>query len=222
MASIELVSVSKTFGGRRILKDFSLGIARGERVVLRGPSGCGKTTILRLIAGLETLEAGQVFLRGRLVAKAGRNLVEPEHRKLGMVFQDLALWPHMSVARHLEFALRYAEHIRPQERADAVRDMLQLTQLSELRALKPGELSGGQQQRVGLARALVAHPDILLMDEPLSSLDEHLRENLRDEISRLHDKLGFTLLFVTHDPREATGLAARTVELQSRCDGRTA
>jgi iron(III) transport system ATP-binding protein len=180
-----------------------------------GPSGCGKTTMLRLLAGLEVPTSGAISIDGRLVAERGRNLVEPEQRHIGMVFQDLALWPNMTVYEHLAFALRYDRRNKPTDRPVRIGEVLDMVRMSDRAQAKPGELSGGQQQRVALARALVANPTIVLMDEPLSSLDPELNLHLRREILRLHAELGFTLVFVTHRVEEADEVGSRIIAMRA-------
>ena len=211
MSAIELRSVSKAYNGRPVLNRISASVERGERVVLLGPSGCGKTTVLRLVAGLEVPDAGTIIVDGTHVATAGRNLVEPAQRHIGMVFQDLALWPHMTVSQHLEFALRYDLRTKPAHRPARVREVLEMVRMADRAQAKPGELSGGQQQRVALARALVANPAVVLLDEPLSSVDLELNLHLRREILRLHAELGFTMIYVTHDREEAAELGTRVI-----------
>ena len=210
MSLIALQEVSKDFGRRRVLHAFTLGVSAGERVALLGPSGCGKTTVLRLLAGFEVPTEGQVEIGGVRASAAGRILVPPERRMLGMVFQDLALWPHMTVSGNLEFGLR-GQHVPAAERARRIEEMLERVELLEYAGVKPATLSGGQQQRVALARALVLRPQALLMDEPLASLDAELNLRLREEILNLHRALNFALLYVTHDREEAFGLADRVV-----------
>ncbi len=212
MSMIELRRVSKDYNGHRIINDVSLKVER-ERVVLFGPSGCGKSTVLHLIAGLVIPDSGEVLIDGEIVATAKGNLREPEKRGIGMVFQDLALWPHMTVAENIEFGLR-AKHIPPNKRKERVRETIDLVRLGDYLNSKPAELSGGQQQRVALARTLVLAPPIVLMDEPLSTLDEALNLQLREEIMRLHRDLGFTLVYVTHNREEAQQLSTRTIYLR--------
>jgi iron(III) transport system ATP-binding protein len=207
---LELDSVHLTYGERVAVDGVSLTINEGERIVILGPSGCGKTTVLRLLAGLAVPDRGRVLISGRLAAAEGRLLIEPEQRGLGMVFQDLALWPHLTVTGNLDLGLR-ARGVPRAERKPRVKSMLELVELTELAAAKPGELSGGQQQRVALARALVLEPRALLMDEPLSNLDLELNRRLQEEILGLQTRLGFTLVYVTHDRDEAFGLATRIV-----------
>jgi iron(III) transport system ATP-binding protein len=211
---IVLERVRKSYGATSVLEDFSLAVEKGERLVLLGPSGCGKTTVLRLIAGLETPDGGRVLLRGAVASEAGRLTIPPQNRGVGMVFQDLALWPHMSVEENVGFALKIAG-MPAAERKERVAKLLETTGLAGLGGRMPSQLSGGQRQRVALARALAPEPDILLLDEPLSSLDEALSARLRRQILSLHERLGFTLVHVTHDRREAEELATRTVTLLS-------
>ena len=210
MKLLELDSVHLAYGERVAVDGVSLTINEGDRIVILGPSGCGKTTVLRLLAGLAVPDRGRVLISGRLAAADGQLLIEPEQRGLGMVFQDLALWPHLSVTGNLDLGLR-ARGVPRVERKPRVKSMLELVELTELAAAKPGELSGGQQQRVALARALVLEPRALLMDEPLSNLDLELNRRLQEEILALQARLGFTLVYVTHDRDEAFGLATRIV-----------
>ncbi len=216
MNIVEIQRVSKRYGRQAVLRDFSLAAGPGERVVILGPSGCGKTTVLRLIAGFEAPDTGQVLLGGQPVSRKGRILVPPEARNLGMVFQDLALWPHLTVRGNLEFGLR-ARHVPRAERTRRIRETLERVGLGGLEERRPAALSGGQQQRVALARALVLAPRLLLMDEPLSSLDLDLNLRLRREILALHEALGFTLLYVTHDREEAFDIATRVVLMHRGC-----
>jgi iron(III) transport system ATP-binding protein len=214
MSAIELRTVTKTYGERAAVDRISMSVERGERAVLFGPSGCGKTTVLRLIAGLEVPNFGAVDIDGRRVAESGRNLIAPERRRVGMVFQDLALWPHMTVHEHLAFALRFDMQCKVADRSDRIRQILEIVQLADRAQTRPAELSGGEQQRVALGRALVTYPAIVLMDEPLSSLDEELSLHLRREVLRLHAQLGFTLLYVTHSREEAAGLGSRIIGMR--------
>ena len=210
---IEMRAVSKDYNGRRVIDNVSLKVETGERVVLFGPSGCGKSTVLHLIAGLVIPDSGEILIDEDLVARAYRNLREPEQRGIGMVFQDLALWPHMTVGENIEFGLK-AKRIPYEQRAQRVREMIDLVRLGDYLKARPGELSGGQQQRVALARALALAPRILLMDEPLSTLDDELNNQLREEILRLHSDLGFTLVYVTHSRVEAKELGTRTIHIR--------
>jgi len=210
---IKIEDVYKSYGGLPALRGVDLEINRGERLVVLGPSGCGKTTLLRLIAGFIVPDRGRIWLDGLLVAEGGRLLVEPENRKIGMVFQDLALWPHMTVFRNLEFGLK-ARRIPGPKRKDRILNMLGKVQMMDYAARFPNELSGGQQQRVALARALILEPKVLLMDEPLSNLDYDLNRLLREEILRLQEELGITILYVTHDLDEALFLGTRIVVME--------
>ena len=186
--------------------------------MLFGPSGCGKTTVLRLLAGLEIPEQGAIRIDGRVVASAGKNLVPPEKRDLGMVFQDLALWPHMTVQQNLMFGLN-ARGILKREAHIRVREMLHRVGLEGRIDAKPHQLSGGEQQRVALARALVSRPSILLMDEPLSSLDDERKDAIVSDLLGLQSQFGFTLVYVTHDRVETGLLASRVCQMR---DGRVA
>ena len=212
MSAIEFRSVDKIYRGRRVIDALSFIVEAGERIVLFGPSGCGKSTTLLLIAGLVAPDAGEIRIDGKVVSTAGRIHVAPQSRGIGMVFQDLALWPHMSVAENIGFGLR-ARRIPAAERQRRIYDIASLVGLGDYLDARPGELSGGEQQRVALARALVLQPRFLLMDEPLSNLDTALGRRLRGEILRLHAMLGFTLVYVTHDREEAEEIGTRSIEL---------
>jgi ABC-type Fe3+/spermidine/putrescine transport system ATPase subunit len=195
-----------------VLQDISITINAGERLVLVGPSGCGKTTILRLIAGLIQPDRGTVSVNGIIASNAGHILIPPGKRNLGMVFQDLALWPHLTVAGNLDFVLK-AKGLSKIARQQQIEKMLKLVSLTGLDARKPAELSGGQQQRVALARALAPQPKLLLMDEPLASLDQDLNMTMRQEVLRLQQELKFTLVYVTHNREEANYLATRQIKI---------
>lgn len=213
MSQIEFRGVSKLYTSRPAVQGVSLQIEREERAVLFGPSGCGKTTLLRLLAGFLMPDEGSILLDGETVATAGKNLREPEERNMAMVFQDLALWPHLSVKGNLEFGLK-ARKVSAPQREKRIREVLELIGLGPLLDAKPHQLSGGEQQRVALARALVLQPVTLLMDEPLSSLDEERRKDLAEEIVRLQEHLRFTLVYVTHGREEASTIATRVIELR--------
>lgn len=214
MSMIEFRNVSKEYQGRRVVDALSFRVEAKERVVLFGPSGCGKSTVLHMIAGLIIPESGDILIEDELVATAKKSLREPAARGIGMVFQDLALWPHMTVAENIEFGLK-AKHMPTSGRARRIKEMADLVGLSDYLNAKPGELSGGQQQRVALARTLAVAPKIVLMDEPLSNLDEVLNVQLRKEILRLHGDFGFTLVYVTHNREEAEALGARLLYLRN-------
>jgi iron(III) transport system ATP-binding protein len=207
--AVEVQHLSHRYGQQPVLDDLSLSVRPGEFVALLGPSGCGKSTLLRALAGLLKPETGRMRLLGQPVFDAALNLwVGPEHRGLGMVFQDYALWPHMSVAQNVGFPLQVRN--TPASTRDArVQQALARVRLQDLAHRKPGELSGGQQQRVGLARAIVADPQVLLFDEPLSNLDAGLREALGREIATVVKSLQAAAIYVTHDRNEALGLADR-------------
>jgi ABC-type Fe3+/spermidine/putrescine transport system ATPase subunit len=206
-AKLVLDRLSFRFGKELAVDNLSLTIPAGEFLSLLGPSGCGKTTILRLIAGLLIPSAGTIAADGREISSASRVL--PAHqRRMSMIFQNYALWPHMTVAENVAFGLKLqragAEAIEA-----GVSNALEMVRLASLRDRYPAELSGGQQQRVALARAIALKPSILLFDEPLSNLDAALRDEMRDEIRRTHDAFGMTSLYVTHDQSEAMSISDR-------------
>ncbi|MGE0970595.1 ABC transporter ATP-binding protein [Klebsiella sp. WOUb02] len=213
LTGIKLEGVSFAFGANTVLNNIDLHIEAGSIVALLGPSGCGKSTLLRLLAGLTVPASGEIRFGDRLVAKAGWGMA-PEQRDIGMVFQDYALWPHMTVAQNIAFPLRM-RGVPRSERQQRVSAALARVGLSGFAERKPSGLSGGQQQRVALARAIVAEPRVLLFDEPLSNLDSELRESLCIEMSRLLRQLGITAVYVTHDRREAELLADRIVHLSA-------
>ncbi|MCE9992900.1 ABC transporter ATP-binding protein [Enterobacter asburiae] len=213
LTSITLKGVSYAFGSNTVLNQIDLHIEAGSVVALLGPSGCGKSTLLRLLAGLAQPADGELHFGDRLVAKAGW-LLPPEARDIGMVFQDYALWPHMTVAQNVAFPLTM-RNIPRREREPRVTRALTRVGLAEFAGRKPAGLSGGQQQRVALARAIVAEPRILLFDEPLSNLDSELRGSLCQEMATLLRQLGTTAVYVTHDRREAEILADRIVHLSA-------
>ena len=197
----------KRFGGRAAVDHVDLAVARGEFFCVLGPSGSGKSTLLRLLAGLETPDAGAIRLAGRAVAGSGR-MVPPEERGVAMVFQSYALWPHMDVLQNVAFVVEAGGASRREARARA-QAALATVELSAFAERRPAALSGGQQQRVALARCLASNADVLLMDEPLANLDPHLRETMENELSRIHDASGATTVYITHDQREAMALADR-------------
>ena len=203
MSSLEFTSVRKTFGPTLALDDFTLSLSPGEFVSLLGPSGCGKTTALRIAAGFERSDSGNVSLDGRDLSRV------PAHkRNMGMVFQSYSLFPNLDVRRNIAFGLR-TRGVGREEADKRVGDMLDVVQLVGLENRYPHQLSGGQQQRVALARALAVRPEVLLLDEPLSALDARVRSSLRDEIRRIQRELGITTLFVTHDQDEALAVSDR-------------
>ena len=198
--------------GRRLVGPVDLELAAGEHALLVGPSGCGKTTLLRAIAGLATPSAGSVELFGERASEAGRLLIGPARRGIGMMFQGGALWPHMSARRTLEFTMKSAGKRPSRER---VAELLGLVQLEGFESRLPASLSGGEAQRLSLARAMACEPRILLLDEPLGPLDQGLRRDLLARIGELHRAQGWTLVHVTHDPEEAAEQADRTVTLSA-------
>lgn len=207
MASVELRDISKSFGARKkavpVVRSLSLNVRDGELLVIVGPSGCGKTTLLRIIAGLEAPDSGEVLIGGASMAG-----VAPKDRDVAMVFQDYALYPHMTVRKNMGFGLK----MRKTPRAEIDRRVGETARrlgIEHLLDRKPGLLSGGEQQRVALGRAVVREPNVFLLDEPLSNLDARLRAEMRREIKSLHRRLGTTMIYVTHDQDEAMGLAAR-------------
>ena len=212
---IRIENLSKIYNNEKIFENFSLIIERGERIVLFAKSGSGKTTLLRMIAGLEACDAGRILLDDVLLTKEKNIIVPPEQRGVGMVFQDLALWPHLRVGENITLALK-VKGVRAKERQQALEMMLQKVGLEGFADKKVYELSGGEQQRVALARTLIVKPKIILMDEPLSSLDRELALMLRAEILRLQQEYGFTLLYVTHNKEEAEFLATRIIEFKGR------
>lgn len=211
---LHLKNVRKKFGERNVVDDVSIEVAAGEIVALLGASGSGKTTILRLVAGLEKLDAGEIWLAGQCVSANGRNLVPPHKRKIGFVFQDLALWSHLTVEGNLNFVLGSVGVERKERHSRAI-EMLRLMRIEQFAKSYPNRLSGGEQQRVALARALVTRPQLLLFDEPLSSLDPELKSVLLAELKQWLKKLEITTVYVTHDHAEARYLARRIVKLEN-------
>ncbi len=202
-ADVVIDGVEKTFGTHTVLKDINLKIADGEFFILLGPSGCGKTTLLRILAGLVDQTAGQLYIGGKEVSA-----LSPRARNIAMVFQDYALYPHMTIEENIGFPLRMAK-VPVKERKDEVMKVAQLLRIEDYLANKPKELSGGQRQRVAIGRALVRSPSVLLMDEPLSNLDAKLRTSMRFEIRRIQRQTKLTTIFVTHDQIEAMTMGDR-------------
>ena len=213
MASVELRGLTRRYGTQAVVDNVSLTIPHGALVCLLGPSGCGKTTTLRLIAGFVEPSEGEILVAGRVVSSPAKTL-PPEQRKMSMIFQSYALWPHMTVGENIAYGLT----LRKLDRsliAKKVAAILNTTRLTALVDRYPGELSGGQQQRVALARSLVVEPETLLLDEPLSNLDANLREEMRFEIRRLHDAYRYTTVYVTHDQAEAMTTADQIAVMNS-------
>ena len=206
--AIEFRNVTKKFGETLVVDDLSLEIDDGEFVVLLGPSGCGKTTTLRMLAGLESVSAGDIYINGERI-----NDVQTQHRDLAMVFQSYALYPHMSIAENIAYPLRVRK-LGKDERIKRVNDVARMLEIEALLDRKPRQLSGGERQRVALARAIVREPRAYLMDEPLSNLDARLRVQMRGELKRLQHQLGTTTIYVTHDQAEAMTLATRVAVMK--------
>jgi lactose/L-arabinose transport system ATP-binding protein len=209
MASVELLDVAKSYGAVPVIENLNLSIDDGKFTVFVGPSGCGKSTLLRMIAGLEPITRGEVRIDGRRVNEA-----DPIERGVAMVFQNYALYPHMTVEQNIGFSLRMAG-LGKAEIAERVRVAARTLQVEELLKRKPGQLSGGQRQRVAIGRAIVRDPEVFLFDEPLSNLDAELRVSMRVEIAKLHQQLGSTMIYVTHDQTEAMTLADRIVVMRA-------
>jgi multiple sugar transport system ATP-binding protein len=207
MKGLWLEGVSRQVGTRTLLERLDLRVGEGECVALLGPSGCGKTTTLRVVAGLDPLSAGRLWLDGEDISR-----LDPARRRVGMVFQSYALYPHLSVADNLTLGLK-VRGVPPEEREERLTRILVLLQLQDLRQRRPAQLSGGQRQRVALGRALLREPRLMLLDEPMSNLDAQLREDLRPELRRLLSGAGHPVLYVTHDQQEAMGLADRIAVL---------
>jgi multiple sugar transport system ATP-binding protein len=208
MAGLRLVELRKSFGSANIIKGVNIDIKDGEFVVFVGPSGCGKSTLLRMIAGLEGISGGDLFIGDRLC-----NEVEPRDRGIAMVFQSYALYPHMTVYENMGFGLSLSKTPKPELDA-RVREAARILQMEHLLDRKPSQLSGGQRQRVAIGRAIVRKPEVFLFDEPLSNLDAALRVDMRMELAKLHRDLGSTMIYVTHDQVEAMTLADKIVVLE--------
>ncbi|RUT30957.1 ABC transporter ATP-binding protein [Arsenicitalea aurantiaca] len=208
---LTIKDLSRRFGAAAALDVFSLSVPEGEVACLVGPSGCGKSTLLRLVAGLDRPDAGSIAIGGETISEPGWAL-EPHKRRLNMVFQDYALWPHMRVRNIIGYGLN---RLPAPERMEKVDRLLELMQIADLADRLPSQISGGQQQRVAIARALATDPDVLLFDEPLSSLDVQLRLEMRREFGSLFKALGKTVLYVTHDPLEACAFADTLVVMSA-------
>ncbi|MFL5281571.1 MAG: ABC transporter ATP-binding protein [Rhodopila sp.] len=209
MATLTLRNIRKSYGASEVIKGVDLAIADREFVVFVGPSGCGKSTLLRMIAGLEEITAGELQIDGKRVNEVG-----PADRGLAMVFQSYALYPHMTVRQNMGFALRLAR-VAKAERNRKVEEAARILQLEPYLDRRPRDLSGGQRQRVAIGRAIVRQPKVFLFDEPLSNLDAALRGQMRIELSRLHEELNATMIYVTHDQIEAMTMADKIVVLQA-------
>jgi ABC-type sugar transport system ATPase subunit len=208
MSSLTLSGVRKVFGKTEVIRGVDLDVRDGEFVVFVGPSGCGKSTLLRMIAGLEDITAGELRIGERVM-----NEVQPAKRGVAMVFQSYALYPHLNVRDNMGFGLK-VRGVKPEERSRRVAEAAETLKLAPLLERLPRELSGGQRQRVAIGRAIVGEPDVFLFDEPLSNLDAELRVHMRSEIAALHQRLGNTMVYVTHDQIEAMTLADKIVVLR--------
>ena len=208
MATVTLENIFKGYGRKHVLQDFSLEIRDGECFTLLGPSGCGKTVVLRMVAGFENPDDGDIFIGERRMSGQGTYSIPPEERSIGVVFQEYAVWPHMTVFENVAYPLKMQKllHTEIEQRTRAV---LEMVGLGTLETRLPSQLSGGQQQRVALARALVSKPSVMLLDEPISNLDANLREEMRFEIKELQKETGVTILYVTHDQEVALAIADR-------------
>lgn len=205
MATVSIHNLVKSYGKTEVLHGINLDVADGEFVVLVGPSGCGKSTTLRMIAGLEDITSGEIHIGGELV-----NHREPKERNIAMVFQNYAIYPHMSVRKNIGFGLRTSKASKT-EKAARIDEVAQILGMTDLLDRRPNQLSGGQRQRVAIGRAMVRDPAAFLFDEPLSNLDAQLRTQMRLEIKKLHQRVGNTIIFVTHDQVEAMTMADRIV-----------
>ncbi len=203
MGFLDIRNATKSYGAVEVLHQVDISVQEGEFLVLVGPSGCGKSTLLNMIAGLEDITSGEIAIKNQVV-----NGVHPSKRNIAMVFQSYALYPNMTVGQNITFGLEMHGVPKP-EREKAMADVAKLLQIEQLLDRKPGQLSGGQRQRVAMGRALVRNPDVFLFDEPLSNLDAKLRVDMRTEIKKLHQNLGTTIVYVTHDQIEAMTLSTR-------------
>jgi ABC-type Fe3+/spermidine/putrescine transport system ATPase subunit len=206
--TIELKNISKFFGNVKALEEISLSINEGELISILGPSGCGKTTLLRLIAGLEYPDSGQVEINGVINSIAEKFFIPAEKRNIGMVFQNLALWPHMTVAENIEFGLKIKK-LSKNDIKNKVNEVLGMVSLASAGNRYPSELSGGEKQRAALARAVAAEPRLLLLDEPFNSLDSNLRYEIRSEIKDILTRLKITAIFVTHNHEDAVFMSEK-------------
>ncbi len=212
MAIASLKKVSKRFGETQVLKDVSLDFREGKFTCLLGSSGSGKTTILRLLAGLEKPDEGEIYLNGKIVSRAGEIIVPPSHRETGFIFQDLALWPHLNIYENIAFGLKIK---KVKDADEKINELLHFFNLNGMEKRYPSQLSGGQQQLAAIARSLSLNPKILLMDEPLASLDVKLKSKIRTEIKGLTDKFSVSVIYVTHDHHEAFRLADEIIVINN-------
>jgi ABC-type sugar transport system ATPase subunit len=208
MGEVELKNITKSYGKKLVLKEISITIAKGTLTCLLGSSGAGKTTVLQLLAGFEAPDTGEIWISGVKASSEGKIIQEPHQRGIGYIFQDLALWPHMSAFENIAFGLKVRKE--PSYK-DKVLETAGRLGISELLSKYPSQLSGGQQQLVAIARSLVLEPKVLLMDEPLANLDVKLKKVVRDKIKELQEWLGITIIYVSHDHREAFALANQII-----------
>lgn len=209
MATLDIDGLHKSYGALEVVHNVSMGFEHGEFIILVGPSGCGKSTMLRMIAGLEDITSGTISIDGNVV-----NALSPKERNIAMVFQNYALYPQMTVAQNMGFSLELSKMAKA-DIAKKVEETAEILGLTSLLDRKPSQLSGGQRQRVAMGRAIVRDPDVFLFDEPLSNLDANLRVKMRAEIKALHQRLGSTIVYVTHDQIEAMTMADRIVVLRA-------
>ena len=215
MSIVSLQQIRKSFSNTTVLKKINLDLAEGAFTAILGSSGSGKTTLLRLIAGLEKPDTGTIHINGRLVSKDNRILVPPAQRETGFIFQDLALWPHLTVYENIALGLRIKTNRQEADIAAAIGKMLEFFGIAEHQTKYPGQLSGGQQQLVAIARSLVLEPKLLLMDEPLANLDVKLKAKIRKQIKNLTRQFSVSIIYVTHDHHEAFSLADEIVVIDS-------
>jgi len=206
MNALEVKQLSKSFNKKEVVKGISLGVEQGQLLALLGPSGCGKTTTMRMIAGLEAPDDGDIWIEGTLASHGRKVIISQKQRHIGMVFQDLAIWPHMTVYENIEFGLK-TNGITRTERRKRIDAVLHKVNMQNYASEYPARLSGGQQQLIAIARAIVTEPRLLLMDEPLSNIDVKLREDIRQEIRRIQQETQITTIYVTHDQEDAFLLA---------------
>lgn len=212
MPALEVKSLVKRFGAHTVLDDFSFSVEEGRTLALLGPSGCGKSTVLRILAGLAAPDAGTVTVHGALATGGKKILLNPMQRRVAMVFQDLALWPHLTVEKHLQLGLA-ARSLTRAEKRDRIDDLLRRFEIERHRKKYPGAMSGGEKQRLALARALCVDPKIFLLDEPLGHLDAELKDSTLSLLRETIAASGMTAVYVTHDPTEADRLDASVLRM---------
>lgn len=214
MNTLDVKNLRKSFDKREIVKGISFDVEKGQLLALLGPSGCGKTTTMRMIAGLEMPDDGEIWIEGALATHGRKATISQKQRHIGMVFQDLALWPHMTVYENIEFGLKALGFIKA-ERKKKIEAVLDKVNMQKYAGEYPGKLSGGQQQLIAIARAIVTEPKLLLMDEPLSNIDIKLREDIRQEIRRIQQETQITTVYITHDQEDAFLLANKVAVMNA-------